>query len=185
MPTSFCSPKLSYCTLSTPIGILQLAASPQALVRVQLLKDSSTEPYLADHNDILRAACQQLQEYFAGTRQDFHLPVSAQGTAFEQAVWTQLQQIPYATVCSYGDIARRCGHPQAFRAVGRACNHNPVLIVIPCHRVVGQTGKLTGFGCGIEIKEKLLRREGLDSKKIACQLYRNDTVSPQLFLPQI
>lgn len=102
----------------------------------------------------------QLDEYFAGSRTHFDLPLRPHGTEFERRVWERLLQIPYGTTITYGDIALEFGMLNAARAVGRANGANPIPIVIPCHRVIGSNGKLTGFGGGLPLKEALLRLEG-------------------------
>ena len=104
---------------------------------------------------------QQLAEYFAGQRRDFDLAVEPQGTEFQRQVWHQLLEIPYGTTCSYQDIAQAIGRPQAVRAVGRANGTNPIPIVIPCHRVIGANGTLTGYGGGLDVKRQLLVLEGV------------------------
>jgi methylated-DNA-[protein]-cysteine S-methyltransferase len=109
---------------------------------------------------VLIEAERQLREYFAGRRQSFDLELDLTGTAFQRAVWTALLTIPFGQTRSYGDIARQVGRPSASRAVGAANGQNPVAIVAPCHRVIGSTGALTGFGGGLDVKERLLRLEG-------------------------
>ena len=101
----------------------------------------------------------QLQEYFLGTRREFQLPILPAGTAFQQAVWNSLLEIPYGEVRTYGEIADRFGKPGAARAVGQAANRNPLWIVIPCHRVVGKNGALTGYAGGLQMKQFLLNIE--------------------------
>ena len=101
----------------------------------------------------------QLRSYFAGEREEFDLPLAPEGTPFQQEVWRRLCEIPYGETISYGELARRIGNPQASRAVGLANGSNPIPIVIPCHRVIGSNGKLTGYGGGLPIKEKLLALE--------------------------
>jgi methylated-DNA-[protein]-cysteine S-methyltransferase len=108
---------------------------------------------------MLRAARQQLEAYFAGDLRAFDLPLAAAGTSFQREVWAQLVRIPYGGVWSYGELARRVGRPSAARAVGGANGRNPISIVVPCHRVVGTDGSLTGFGGGIECKRRLLAHE--------------------------
>lgn len=108
---------------------------------------------------ILQKACKQLTEYFAGSRTFFDLPLAPDGTAFQQKVWQELRKIPYGETVSYGEIARRIGNPKACRAVGGANNKNPILIMIPCHRCIGVSGAMVGFGCGIKVKEQLLDLE--------------------------
>ena len=102
---------------------------------------------------------QQLEAYFAGELQRFDLALAPDGTDFQQAVWQALTTIPYGATCSYGEIARQIGKPKASRAVGAANGQNPIPIIIPCHRVIGSTGKLTGFGGGLAAKEILLELE--------------------------
>ena len=106
---------------------------------------------------------QQLAEYFAGERKDFDLPLQLSGTEFQVQVLEELQRIPYGETTSYGDIATRIGRPKAVRAVGAANGRNPLPIVIPCHRVIGSSGDLTGFGGGLDLKEALLRLEAENS----------------------
>jgi len=110
----------------------------------------------------LTEASHQLTEYFAGKRQTFDLPLDLRGTDFQQAVWNSLVKIPYGKVLSYGDIARDVGSEKAVRAVGGACGTNPVPIIVPCHRVIGKNGAMTGFSSlgGVCKKEELLRHEG-------------------------
>ena len=108
-------------------------------------------------------ACQQLEEYFSGTRREFDLPLNLSGTDFQVQVLQELQEIPYGETTSYGDIAKRIGRPRAMRAVGAANGRNPIPIVIPCHRVIGSSGDLTGFGGGLDTKEALLRLEAENS----------------------
>jgi len=107
----------------------------------------------------LATARQQLTEYFAGTRKEFDLPVALSGTEFQVSVLEALQEIPYGETVSYGEIARRIGRPKAVRAVGAANGRNPIPVVVPCHRVIGSSGDLTGFGGGLDTKEALLRLE--------------------------
>jgi methylated-DNA-[protein]-cysteine S-methyltransferase len=109
----------------------------------------------------LAAAVLQLQEYFAGSRRVFDLPLSLQGTVFQQRVWRVLTEIPYGETWSYGQLARRIGNPNASRAVGLASGRNPISILVPCHRVIGADGSLTGYGGGVERKQWLLAHEGL------------------------
>ena len=111
-----------------------------------------------DH-PLLQAASQQLTEYFEGARQSFSLPLTPDGTPFQKAVWDALQQIPYGETLSYGALAKLLDKPKASRAVGGACHQNPIVIMIPCHRVIGANGQLTGFGGGIQLKKALLDLE--------------------------
>ncbi|MEO4054994.1 methylated-DNA--[protein]-cysteine S-methyltransferase [Solibacillus sp. CAU 1738] len=104
---------------------------------------------------------QMFNEYFAGERTQFDLPIYYRGTAFQERIWQVLQDIPYGETCSYSDIAQRIGNPKAVRAVGGAIGANPVMIVVPCHRVIGKNGSLTGFRGGLELKKLLLTIEGI------------------------
>ena len=151
-----------YRYLATPIGDLLLAGSEEALEIVGFPEGSrrrDPEPDWIYSEKPFAAACEQLQEYFEGTRREFDLALRPAGTEFQLRVLAELQKIPYGTTVSYGDIARRIGSPKAVRAVGAANGRNPIPIVIPCHRVIGSTGDLTGFGGGLPVKEALLRHE--------------------------
>ena len=108
---------------------------------------------------VIEAAISQLQEYAAGTRTEFDLPIAPTGTDFQLAVWQALREIPYGETRSYGEIAARIGNPKASRGVGSACNKNRILLLIPCHRVIGKNGSLTGFGAGLDLKDTLLNLE--------------------------
>ncbi len=151
-----------YCYLDTPIGELLLAGEDEALAMIGFPKGSmrrDPEPDWIFNEKPLATARQQLTEYFAGTRREFDLPVAFSGTEFQVSVLEALQEIPYGETVSYGEIARRIGRPKAVRAVGAANGRNPIPIVVPCHRVIGSTGDLTGFGGGLDTKEALLRLE--------------------------
>ena len=149
-----------YCYLETPIGELLLAGDNDGLSMIGFPKGSMRREPEADwifNEKQLAEARRQLREYFAGERREFDLPVRLSGTEFQVSVLQALQQIPYGETVSYGEIARRIGRPRAVRAVGAANGRNPVPIVVPCHRVIGSTGDLTGFGGGLDTKEALLR----------------------------
>ena len=151
-----------YCYLETPIGELLLAGDNDGLSMIGFPKGSmrrEPEPDWIFNEKQLTEARRQLREYFAGDRREFDLPVRLSGTEFQVSVLQALQQIPYGETVSYGEIARRIGRPRAVRAVGAANGRNPVPIVVPCHRVIGSTGDLTGFGGGLDTKEALLRLE--------------------------
>jgi methylated-DNA-[protein]-cysteine S-methyltransferase len=117
------------------------------------VEDAAAEP--------LAATRRQLSEYFAGSRRTFELPLRLEGTAFQQRVWRELTEIPYGETWSYGQLATRIGKPSASRAVGLANGRNPISILVPCHRVIGADGSLTGYGGGLERKQWLLAHEGL------------------------
>ena len=151
-----------YCYLDTPIGDLLLAGDEQTLSLVGFPKGKmrrDPDPDWIYNEKPFEAVRQQLHEYFAGERKDFDLPLSLSGTEFQLQVLEELQRIPYGETTSYGDIAKRIGRPKAVRAVGAANGRNPIPIIVPCHRVIGSGGDLTGFGGGLDTKEALLRLE--------------------------
>lgn len=151
-----------YCHLKTPIGDLLLAGDGQALQFIGFPEGSmrrEPEPDWIYSEKPFVEACRQLTDYFAGTRQSFDLVLDPGGTEFQRRVLDELQRIPYGATVSYAEIAERIGQPKAVRAVGAANGRNPLPIVIPCHRVIGSDGKMTGFGGGIPTKEALLRLE--------------------------
>lgn len=158
-----------YCYLETPIGELLLAGEDNALSMIGFPKGKmrrDPEPDWIYNEKPLENARRQLEEYFAGSRKDFDLPVILNGTEFQVAVLKALQQIPYGETVSYGEIAKRIGRPRAVRAVGAANGRNPIPIVVPCHRVIGSSGDLTGFGGGLDTKEALLRLEAENSEHL-------------------
>ncbi len=154
---------MNYVYLQTPIGPLLLAGNDDALVTIRFADNGQPAPVEADWvptaTPVLDQAVRQLAEYFVGQRQHFDLPLAPQGTPFQRAVWRHLQEIPYGEKISYGELARRVGNPKASRAVGAANGANPLPIVVPCHRVIGANGSLTGFGGGLPVKKMLLALE--------------------------
>jgi methylated-DNA-[protein]-cysteine S-methyltransferase len=135
------------------------------LVALRLVKDVSKNDSICEQTSAslpepAREAVRQLEQYFAGARREFTVPLSPQGTPFQLAVWDELQRIPYGTTITYGELAARLGDPKAIRAVGRANGANPIWIIIPCHRVIGADGSLTGYAGGIDVKRALLELEG-------------------------
>ena len=151
-----------YCYLDTPIGELLLAGEDGALSMIGFPKGSmrrEPEPDWIFNEKPLADARAQLGEYFAGDRKEFDLPLKLNGTEFQVSVLEALLNIPYGQTTSYGEIAKRIGRPKAVRAVGAANGRNPIPIVVPCHRVIGVTGDLTGFSGGLDTKEALLRLE--------------------------
>jgi len=151
-----------YCYLDTPIGELLLAGEDDGLAMIGFPKGSmrrSPEPDWIFNEKALATARTQLAEYFAGERRKFDLPLKLTGTEFQVSVLQALLDIPYGETVSYGEIAKRIGRPRAVRAVGAANGRNPIPIVVPCHRVIGSGGDLTGFGGGLDTKEALLRLE--------------------------
>ena len=156
-----------YCYLDTPIGELLLAGDDDALSLVSFPEGSmrrDPEPDWIYNEKPFVAARRQLTEYFAGERREFDLPLKLSGTEFQMSVLEALQQIPYGETTSYADIAERVGRPKAVRAVGAANGRNPIPIIVPCHRVIGSHGELTGFGGGLDTKEALLRLEAEHSQ---------------------
>ena len=163
--------EIAYTRLESQIGTVWVASTEWGLCKVSLGSGRSGAffGWLSEHigprepreePDAMAFAVSQLDEYFSGSRQTFDLPLDVRGTAFQKAVWSQVVRIPYGATATYGDIAQLVGKPKASRAVGGAVGANPLPIVIPCHRVVGARGALTGFGAGLDIKEALLQLEG-------------------------
>jgi len=151
-----------YCYLDTPIGELLLAGDDVALSLIGFPEGSmrrEPEPDWIYSEKPFGAAREQLTAYFDGKRTTFDLNLRPTGTEFQRKVLDELQKIPYGTTMSYGDIAKKIGNPGAVRAVGAANGRNPIPIIIPCHRVIGSSGDLVGFGGGIPTKEALLRHE--------------------------
>ena len=155
----------THVVLDSPIGPLTVVAEGEAIACLymdahQYLPDTERfGPEDGGDSIVLKEAGRQLAEYFAGERTDFDLPIAAQGTPFQRRVWDALCEIPYGQTISYGELARRIGQPSASRAVGLANGKNPISIVVPCHRVIGSSGKLVGYGGGLERKQTLLALE--------------------------
>jgi methylated-DNA-[protein]-cysteine S-methyltransferase len=143
-----------YSIMDSPLGPLTLASSPWGLMSVRFGLHVPSDGVIDDAAN--HEAIEQLREYFDGKRTQFNLPLDVSGTPFQMAVWHELQKVPYGSTCSYIDIARLLGKPGAARAVGMANHENPVAIVIPCHRVVGSNGSLTGYAGGLHLKQQLL-----------------------------
>ena len=156
--------KLSYMHLTSPVGQLKLVANAHALVAVLWENENPKRVRLAElleeaQHPVLLETARQLNEYFAGQRRQFDLPLDFEGTAFQQKVWQALLSIPFGETRSYKQIAEQIGHAKAMRAVGAANGKNPISIIAPCHRVVGANGKLVGFAGGLENKSILLEIE--------------------------
>ncbi len=151
-----------YTQLGSPIGTLLLVSEDSRLSQITFAKDGHPAMPNAEWREdaaALKETIRQLRAYFAGKLETFDLPLAPEGTPFQQKVWGELLKIPYGNTTSYGELAKRIGNPKASRAVGLANGSNPIPIVIPCHRVIGSNGKLTGYGGGLPIKEKLLALE--------------------------
>jgi methylated-DNA-[protein]-cysteine S-methyltransferase len=155
----------AFTNFDSPIGRLLLTTDGTALTGLYMevsRKAQSTEGWVEDDSvGPLAETVRQLTEYFAGTRREFDLPLRLAGTAFQQRVWRELTEIPYGETWSYGQLAKRINKPSASRAVGLANGRNPISILVPCHRVIGANGSLTGYGGGLERKQWLLAHEGL------------------------
>lgn len=141
---------------SLPIGMICIEEDNGAVTGLRMDESVSEEE---QETPLIRKTYEQLTEYFCGKRREFDVPLSLKGTAFQEKVWQALRQIPYGETRTYGEIACRIGNPKACRAVGGANHNNPVMILVPCHRVVGADGSLTGFGGGIQVKKYLLDLE--------------------------
>ena len=163
--------EVTYARLESQIGTVWVASTEAGLCKVTLGRGESGAffSWITEHvgprqpreePEAVAFAVSQLDEYFSGSRQAFDLPLDVRGTGFQRAVWSQVVRIPYGATATYGDIALLVGKPRASRAVGGAVGANPLPIVIPCHRVIGAGGALTGFGSGLDVKETLLRLEG-------------------------
>ena len=149
-------------SFQSPIGFLTICEQDNQLTRLYL--DNQDRGILQSrnfeyHSDFLHEVYHQLNENFAGKRKIFDLPVDSKGTAFQKAVWRELQKIPYGETRSYEDIAVAIGNKKAVRAIGQANGRNPIMIVVPCHRVIRKNGDISGFACGVEAKRYLLNLE--------------------------
>jgi methylated-DNA-[protein]-cysteine S-methyltransferase len=155
-----------YDIVDSPVGRILLTGDERALTGLYLLDagehSASVRPEWTLRKGLFRAVADELAEYFATARKDFDVPLAPRGTPFQLAVWAELSRIPYGSTVSYGDVATALGKsPVASRAVGLANGRNPISIIVPCHRVIGADGSLTGYGWGVERKEWLLRHEGV------------------------
>ena len=146
------------------IGELAICEENGKIVLVNVVKTKEDIEEMAKNSiqketSLIKNTKQQLDEYFAGKRKKFDIPIKLDGTDFQIKVWKELLKIPYGETCSYLDIAKRIGNPKASRAVGMANNKNKIIIIVPCHRVIGSNKKLVGYACGLDVKEKLLELE--------------------------
>lgn len=163
--SGFARMSFTFITLPSPVGELKLVANGSRLAAILWENDRPNRVRLgpmtqAPDNPVLLKTARQLEEYFAGTRNCFDLELDFVGTDFQKQVWAALLTIPFGETRTYSQIAQQIGNPAAVRAVGAANGRNPISIVAPCHRVIGASGKLTGFAGGLEAKERLLRLEG-------------------------
>ena len=143
--------------LNTPVGWLEINASNTSVTAIRFVEQKKS----VNNNAISDSCKTQLEEYFFSDRKIFDLPLEPQGTDFQRSIWQQLSKIPYGVSASYRDIAIAVNNPKAVRAVGAANGRNPISIVVPCHRVIGSNGSLTGYAGGLERKQWLLKHEGL------------------------
>ncbi len=143
----------------TVIGQVGIAEQDGYITNIFFNEDVIHEDFITNETEVLKVASGQLYEYLSGKRKNFSLPLAPQGTAFMKQVWQCLTQIPYGETRSYKEIAAACGNPKASRAVGMANNRNPIPVIIPCHRVIGSTGKLIGYRGGLVVKQKLMEIE--------------------------
>ncbi len=164
--------EIVYAWMTSPVGPIWVASTETGLCAVTLgdAQPDALFDWLAEHvgqkqpqedAEAMKPALTQLREYFSRVRRAFDLSLDVRGTAFQRAVWEAVARIPYGETASYGEIAQRVGKPRAARAVGAAVGANPLPIIIPCHRVIGADGSLTGYGSGLDVKERLLRLEGV------------------------
>ena len=167
---------MNNCLYNSPIGILRIGEDSGRITSLYLHQKENDSTYdnsisqmqqnkqnrqhqQEQRSELLTEACRQLDEYFQGKRRNFDLPIGYAGTPFQKKVWRELQSIPYGETRSYEDIAVKIGSPRAVRAVGQANNRNPILLIIPCHRVIHKNGDISGFACGIAAKKYLLDLE--------------------------
>jgi len=151
-----------YCYHQSPLGPLLLVSDSTALTQINFPSHghpTQAKPEWQKDEQPLREVIRQLHAYFSAELESFDVELAPDGTPFQQRVWKELLEIPYGETISYGELARRIGNPNASRAVGLANGSNPIPIIIPCHRVIGSNGKLTGYGGGLPIKERLLALE--------------------------
>lgn len=160
--------------IDSPIGPLLLVASGDALTRIDFGGERAGRSE-AGRAPVLARAKRELGDYFRGKLREFTVPLAPEGTAFQRDVWNALLALPYGETTTYGEIAQKIGRPAAVRAVGAANGANPIPIIIPCHRVIGRDGSLTGYGGGISIKQFLLRLEGVRVREVS------DERQPALF----
>jgi methylated-DNA-[protein]-cysteine S-methyltransferase len=177
--------KLAYKLVASPIGMLKLVASTKGLVAILWENDKPRRVRLAGeveealHPVLVRTEI-ELSEYFAGKRDKFSVPLDMRGTTFQKQVWQALLAIPFGETRTYSNLANRLGNPAATRAVGAANGRNPIAIVVPCHRVIGATGSLTGFAGGLQAKAHLLNLEGANIRKLSVVVDKPDAGNPQL-----
>lgn len=147
---------MNYAIVKTAFGNVKIQADEVGITRLDLTDEPET---ISENEAVLKLAATEIEQYFRGVKTEFKLPLNPKGTSFQTRVWQALTQIPYGETRSYQDIAIQIGNPKAVRAVGGAVNKNPIMIIIPCHRVIGKDGSLVGFYGGLALKKKLLDLE--------------------------
>ena len=153
-------------TFNTILGNMTAIEENDALIALEIGKNSYEELAIKKDTILLKETEKEIQEYLNGKRKIFELPLQPKGTVFQQKVWKQLQKVPYGQLVTYKDIAIKIGNPKAARAIGMANHNNPIPIIVPCHRVIGQNQKLIGYAFGLKMKEFLINLEkGLDKSK--------------------
>jgi len=154
--------------VDSPVGRLYLAATDEGLTHILFVAQMDHEPQAVPGAGaaarIVRETARQLADYFAGRRRDFDVPLAPAGTEFQRAAWKALAEVPYGETISYAELAQRMERPRAIRAVGAANGANPIPIILPCHRIIGADGTLTGYGGGLETKRRLLSLEGVEAQ---------------------
>ena len=160
----------TYATIDSPIGRLELVSNGEALIRLDIEGAPNAPHGMLQHHGhpgspdrVIEQAARELDQYFAGKRTEFEVPIALVGTEFQQAIWLALLGVPYGETATYGELATASSHPKAARAVGGAVGNNPVAIIVPCHRILASDGKLTGYsnGNGTATKRQLLDFEGI------------------------
>lgn len=142
--------------IKTPLGIIEIRATSRKILSILFVDE---ENIYVTENELTKKCAKEIEEYFEGKRKEFDIEIEIEGTEFQKAVWNELLKIPYGTVTTYKEIAKNIGNESAVRAVGNIIGKNPILILVPCHRVIGSSGKMTGYVAGIERKEALLELE--------------------------
>lgn len=145
----------------SPVGLLEITSDGEFITGINFIDT----PFEDSIDEVIQMCATQLDQYFAGKRKAFDVPIALSGTNFRIKVWEELKKIPYGETISYGELARRVGNPKAMRAVGGANHNNPISIIVPCHRVIGADGSLTGYGGGMQNKKYLLELEKKNMKK--------------------
>ena len=149
----------SIFSYNTSIGKINIVEEDGFLTDVCISENFVIEDATIKETTLIKETIGEINDFLAGRRREFDLPLLPKGTEFQKKVWRELQNIPYGKTCSYKDIAEKIGSPKAARAIGRANNKNPIILIIPCHRVIGSDGRLVGYGAGLELKERLLALE--------------------------